>query len=388
LESSQLLHPELFLQCQILTKRVFSGKMLIDYRNRLREDMNKAVRKSTSSAPPHPRIRDVAKHAGVSTATVSHILNGTRQVSDETRAQVLASVRELGYRPSAIARSLRTRTTGTIGILVSDISNPFSTAVVRAIEDVANENGHNVILCNTDESEAKAEKYLNLLLSKRVDGLILAPTGRLGSCVEMFLATGTPVVLIDRLVDGVALPYVGVDNIEGARTAVEHLIEDGHRRIGVITGLPNVSSSLERLKGYELALQAHGIDLAPDLVRTGHSNVQGGIQAACDLLRLEIPPTAIFTTNNLMTLGSLIAFRKLKVRCPEQIAILGFDDHEWAEIFSPPVSVVRQPMYEIGSTAARLLQRAIKGEQLSAEKHLLPTELVIRNSCRQNGHAS
>jgi LacI family transcriptional regulator len=347
--------------------------------------MSKSVRRSTPSS--QPRIRDVAKHSGVSTATVSHILNGTRQVADATRAKVLASVSHLGYRPSAIARSLRTKTTGTIGILVSDISNPFSTAVVRGIEDVASENGHNVILCNTDESEAKAERYLSLLLSKRVDGLILAPTGRLTSCLEMFLAMGTPVVLIDRLAEGVDLPYVGVDNVESARLAVEHLIDDGHRRIGILTGLPNVSTSVDRLKGYELALHAHGIEISPDLVKRGHSNVQLGIQAACDILRMQTPPTAIFTTNNLMTLGCLIAFRSMGVQCPERVAILGFDDHEWAQIFSPAVTVVRQPMYEIGSTAARLLQRALKGERLAPERHLLPSQLVLRNSCKTGGHA-
>ena len=347
--------------------------------------MSNNLRKKSQSGT-QTSIRDVAKRAGVSTATVSHILNGTRGVADETRAKVLSAVHDLGYRPSAIARSLRTKSTGTLGIIVSDISNPFSTAVVRGIEDVARENSHNVILCNTDESEARADHYLKVLLSKRVDGLILAPTGRLTSSLEMFSATGTPLILIDRLADGIALPYVGVDNVAGARGAVEHLIADGHRRIGVISGLPNVSTSSDRMKGYCLAFQSNGLDVISDYIHTGYSSVQGSLRVACDLIRMPKPPTAIFTTNNLMTLGALIAFQNLGVHCPNDIAILGFDDHDWAEIFSPPVSVVRQPMYEIGSTAARLLFRAIQGESLPPEKHLLQTELIIRGSCKPGGH--
>ena len=191
--------------------------------------------------------------------------------------------------------------------MISDISNPFSTAVVRGAEDVANENGYNTILCNTDESEAKAENYLGLLMAKHVDGLLLAPTGRLTACLETFLATRTPIVLIDRLLDGVSLPFVGVDNIRGARAAVEHLIGDGHRQIGVIGGLPNVSTSIDRLKGYQQALAAAHIESDPNFVLVGHSNVQGGIQAACDFLRRREHQTAIFNTNNLMTLGTMIA---------------------------------------------------------------------------------
>ena len=350
--------------------------------------MKRIQHKSIRTGVQQPRIRDVAELAGVSTATVSHILNGTRDVAEETRARVLSAVRTLGYRPSAIARSLRTKNTGTLGIMISDISNPFSTAVVRGAEDVANENGYNTILCNTDESEAKAENYLGLLMAKHVDGLLLAPTGRLTACLETFLATRTPIVLIDRLLDGVSLPFVGVDNIRGARAAVEHLIGDGHRQICVIGGLPNVSTSIDRLKGYQQALAAAHIESDPNFVLVGHSNVQGGIQAACDFLRRREHPTAIFTTNNLMTLGTLIAFQRLGVCCPDEIAILGFDDHDWAEIFAPPISVVRQQMYEIGSTATRLLLRAIQGESLPAESHLLQTELIVRDSCKPGGHAS
>ena len=332
------------------------------------------------------RIRDVAKRAGVSTATVSHVLNGTRSTSEATRARVLEIVRELGYHPSAVARGLRTKSTGTLGVVLSDIRNPFFTAVVRGIEDVAQADGLNLIVCNSDEDEKKAETYLRLLLAKRVEGLVLAPTGRANELLEPFLAMGIPVVLIDRTAPGLALPFVGVDNVQGAREAVAHLLEDGHRRIGIVAGLPTVSTSADRLKGYRLALRDRGLPADDSLVREGHSSVEGGEAAALDLLAQAQRPTALFTTNNFMTLGALKACAQLRLRCPDDVALCGFDDHEWAEIFSPALTVVRQPTYEIGTTAARLLARASHGETLAAEAVLLKTRLIIRASCSPGGH--
>jgi LacI family transcriptional regulator len=332
------------------------------------------------------RICDVAKRAGVSTATVSHVLNGTRPTAEVTRTRVLEIVRELGYHPSAVARGLRTKSTGTLGVVLSDIRNPFFTALVRGIEDVAQANGLNLIVCNSDEDEAKAETYLRLLLAKRVEGLVFTPTGRANVLLEPFLAMGIPVILIDRVAPDLTLPFVGVDNVQGAREAVAHLLEDGHRRIGVVAGLPTVSTSTHRLEGYKLALADYGLAADSALIREGHSSVQGGEEATGDLLALAQRPTALFTTNNLMTLGALKACAQLRLRCPDDVALCGFDDHEWAEIFSPPLTVVRQPTYEIGTTAAQLLARAIRGEALPAETILLKTRLIIRASCRPGGH--
>ncbi len=331
------------------------------------------------------RIRDVAERAQVSTATVSHVLNGTRTVTDSTRDRVLTAIRELNYHPSAVARSLKTQSTYTLGVMVSDITNPFSTAVVRGIEDVASANGFNLILCNTDENEDKAEAYVRLLLARRVDGLVLAPTGRSSDLLERFREMA-PIVVIDRADPGMTLPFVGVDNVAGARKAVNHLVDDGHTRIGIVAGLPAVSTSAQRLEGYRLALARRGMAADPDLERTGQSTVEGGEQAAVELLSLAERPTALFTTNNFMTLGALRACARLGLRCPDDVAILGFDDHEWAPLFTPPLSVVRQPTYEIGTTAAALLLRAIAGERLSTEPRLLNTTLLIRESCRRGGH--
>lgn len=318
---------------------------------------------------------------------MSHILNGTRATAEPTRARVLTAVRELGYHPSAIARSLKTKSTGTLGVVLSDITNPFFTAVVRGIEDVANANGFNLIVCNSDEQEQKAETYLRLLLAKRVEGLILAPTGQAPDLLEPFLAMRIPVILIDRVSPGVMLPFVGVDNVQGAQEAVAHLIDDGHRRVGVVAGLTAVSTSADRLRGYRQALAAHGLVADPSLIREGQSSVQGGEEATMNLLSLRDPPTAIFTTNNLMTLGALKAFARLRVQCPDEVSLCGFDDHEWAAIFSPPLTVVRQPTYEIGTTAGHALVRAIRGEDLAPLPTLLKTSLVVRASCRPGGHA-
>lgn len=336
--------------------------------------------------PRTVQIRDVASHAGVSTATVSHVLNGTRVVSDATRARVLASARHLAYHPSAIARSLKTKATGTLGVLVSDISNPFSTGVVRGIENVASANGYNVILCNTDELEEKANTYLNLLLAKRVEGLIVAPIGGTAGFAERFLAVGTTIVLIDRRIEGSDLPFVGTANVDAARDAVTHLVQDGHRRIGMIAGLTRVSTSVERMEGYRRALLEYGIAVEKRLVRTGHSTVDGGAAAARELLEQDDPPSALFTTNNLMTLGALKMFAELGLRCPDEISLVGFDDHEWAGIFSPPLTVVRQPTHEIGTAAADLLIELIRTPAKAPRSIVLPSTLIVRGSCRPGGH--
>jgi DNA-binding LacI/PurR family transcriptional regulator len=251
---------------------------------------------------------------------------------------------------------------------------------------VAQANSLNLIVCNSDEDEEKAEAYLRLLLAKRVEGLVFTPTGRANVLLEPFLAMGIPVILIDRIAPGLTLPFVGVDNVQGAREAVAHLLEDGHGRIGVVAGLSTVSTSAHRLEGYRLALADYGLPVDSALIREGHSSVQGGEEAAADLLASAQRPTALFTTNNLMTLGALKACARLGLRCPDDVALCGFDDHEWAEIFSPPLTVVRQPTYEIGTTAARLLARAIHGEAVPAEAVLLKARLIIRASCRSGGH--
>lgn len=324
-------------------------------------------------------IATVALRAGVSKATVSHVLNGTRFVSEPTSERVRAAIDELGYHPSDVARSLKTNRTTTIAALVSDISNPFFTAVVRGIEDGLNENDYQLILCNTDEDPAKEDRYLRAMLAKRVDGLLVAPVGHSDSFLRV-IAQHIPTLCVDRGTPDLELPVIGVDNKAAAREAVAHLVGHGHRRIGAIVGLPNVSTSRDRLRGYERALNDAGIPFDPALVDKGNSKVDGGTTGAQQLLSLPEPPSAIFASNNLMTLGVLKALDSLGRRCPDDVAVIGFDDHDWAGHFTPPLTVVRQPTYELGKAAAGLLLRVIGGEAIG---HVEPmrAELVVRRSC-------
>lgn len=328
-------------------------------------------------------IATVARRAGVSKATVSHVVNQTRFVSAATKSRVRAAIDELGYHPSGVARSLKTQRTTTIAVLVSDISNPFFTAVVRGIEDGLSENDHQMFLCNTDEDAGKEDHYLRAMLAKRVDGLLIAPVGR----PEGFLGVierHIPTLCIDRGTPDIELPVVGIDNEAAARDAVGHLIEHGHRRIAAIIGLPSVSTSRDRLAGYQRALRDAGIDPQDELVRQGSSKAEGGTAAARDLLARGPRPTAIFASNNLMTLGVLRALDELGLRCPEDVAVVGFDDHDWAPYFTPALTVVRQPTYELGRVAAALLLRAIGGERID-RVDLMRADLVVRASCGAHG---
>lgn len=329
----------------------------------------------------------MAELAEVSTATVSHVINGTRVVAPETATRVHQAMRQLKYHPSAIARSLVTRTTSTLGLMVADITNPYSTALVRGVEDVASGSGFNIILCNTDEREDKAIAYARVLLEKRIDGLILAPTGRTLPFIQAFAALSIPIILVDRRASDATLPLVGIDNIAAAQNAVRHLIADGHQRIGSVSGPLAVSTDIDRVEGYRRALAEAGIGPCDELIRSsqGPPTPADGEAGTRELLALPEPPTAVIATNSLVMAGVLAACSDLGVSCPDDLAVIGFDDHEWAPIFTPPLTVVRQPTYEIGATAAALLLNAIAGEPVP-DVVLLEARLVVRASCRIGGH--
>lgn len=306
-------------------------------------------------------------------------MNGTRFVSPSTVTRVRAAIDELGYVPSGPARSLRTRSTTTIAVAISDISNPFFTTIVRGIEDGLNDQHYQLILCNTDEDPAKEDRYLRSLLGKRVDGLIIAPVGHASALLQK-VWTHVPTLLIDRRSPNVNAPLITVDNERAARLAVDHLIGHGHRRIAAIVGLPQVSTSADRLAGYHRALRDAGLPVDPNLVRTGNSKIDGGFAAANELLRLEPSPTAIFASNNLMTLGVIKALTSARLRCPEDVALVGFDDHDWASEFTPPLTVVRQPTYDFGRAAAATILRLVRG-QAAEDLPPMTAELVVRGSC-------
>lgn len=328
-----------------------------------------------------PTLHDVARAAGVSTATVSATINKTAYVSPALQERVRKAIEEVGYHPDAIARSLKTRTTKTLGLLISDISNPFFTSVIRGIEDVATPQGYMLLLCNTDERLEKEQAYLRLLRSRRVDGVIMAPVGGVEDYGDLRSAVGAPVVFIDRRVP-VQADAVAVDNTQGARDVVRYLVSLGHRRIGVIAGLPKISTSEERLAGYHQALAEAGIALEPDLLKVGYSRLEGGHEAARQLLALTKRPTAIFATNNLMTIGLMRAVAERGLQCPADISVACFDDFDWASVFHPRLTTVAQPTYEMGERAAELLLSRVGGSGGEEPlKVVLAPTLVIRDSC-------
>ena len=331
-----------------------------------------------------PGIRDVAWRAGVSTATVSHVLNGTRAVRDGTRARVLAAVRDLGYLPNGIARSLTTRRTMTVGVLISNISNDFFAEVIRGVESVLTPAAYSYILCNTDGDPAKERQYLDLLLTRRVDGVIAAPAAAPWPHLAQFQELGVPVVYVDRTFPDLAGPAITLDNEGGAYKGVRHLLEDGHRSVGILAGMMDMPSMAARLAGYRRALREFGLpDAAASAVPSAHS-VEAAVEAALALLRGPHRPAAVFCANNVLAVGALQALRRLGLRCPDDVGLLAFDDHPWASVADPPLSVVRQPSREMGQLAAETLLACLGGAaevERASTSTVLPTTLVVRQSC-------
>lgn len=328
-------------------------------------------------------IQDVAQHAGVSIATVSRVLNGTTYVNEEVAARVRAAVKELQYQPSRAAQALRANRSKIIGLLISDIQNPFFTGLIRGVEDVANRNGYSLILCNSDENPRKEHQYIEVLCAERVAGAIVVPTSENPPKLRLFREHEIPFISVDRRVKDRSTDAVLIDNVRGAYEAVMHLIANGYRRIGVITGPVGTTTGRERLEGYRKALREANIVVDPALERVDDFKGEGGRKCAHALLDLEQPVDALFTTNNLMTLGALEAIHERHLRIPEDIAIVGFDEMPWAALSGVSLTTVTQPVYELGSTAAlRLFQRLQDPTAFSKQEIILTPTLQVRDSTR------
>lgn len=300
-------------------------------------------------------IRDVAQLAGVSTATVSHVLNNTRSVSEAAKDRVFAAMEQLNYHPNAVARSLRVSETLTIGLIVPDVEIPFFARVARCIEAAANEVGYNVILCNSGWSLAQELRYLDNLLARRVDGLICISLSMTSEHVAPLLKRHTPVVWFEQTRSGRGFDAVVIDNMKGAYQATTHLIEQGHRRIGCILGLPNSQLTIDRLAGYRRALKDAGVPFDKTLLRQGDYTAPTGLAAAHQLLELPEPPTAIFAYNDLMALGAIQAINERGLRVPDNVAMIGFDGIALTEHTCPPLSTVEQPIPEMSRLALTML---------------------------------
>jgi LacI family transcriptional regulator/LacI family repressor for deo operon, udp, cdd, tsx, nupC, and nupG len=327
-------------------------------------------------------LQEVAERAKVSIATVSRVLNKSDKVVPETRATVEQALRELGYRPSRVARRLRMKDghAHLVGLIIPDIQNPFYAEIARGVEDAAYAREYALLLCNSDESLEKERFYLGVMQSESVDGVVLPPFDDTDQAVVELVKTGMPVVCVDRSLAKTKTDLVEVDNYQGALDAVNHLLNKGHKQIGLIEGRVDVSTSRERRRGYLDALAARNLSPRKELMRAGDFKQESGRILANELLDLRRPPTALFVCNNLMTVGALAAFHQRGLRVPDDVALVGFDDLPWAEALDPPPTVVRQPAYEVGRQAMELLLKRINEPDRPPVTVRLVPELVVRRS--------
>jgi DNA-binding LacI/PurR family transcriptional regulator len=293
---------------------------------------------------------------------------------------VREAVHALDYHPNRVARNLRRRATRTIGVIISDIQNPFFTSVVRGIEDVLQAADYTLLLGNSDENRKREQLYLATLRSEGTAGIIFAPSTVDADEYRQVTNAGVPLVAIDRELPSLPIDIVVVDNRGGARAAVTHLVDLGHRRIGFVGGPRQISTAIERLRGYEEALAVGGIDLIPNLVCYADFRQSGGHDAMHSLLQQPELPTAVFVANNLMTLGAIQAIQEQGLRIPDDIAVVGFDDMDWAPSLQPPLTAVAQPTYEMGATAARLLLERLAEPERPPRHIVLATRLMVRAS--------
>jgi LacI family transcriptional regulator len=326
-------------------------------------------------------INDVATRAGVSKTTVSHVINNTRFVEEDTKQRVLRVISEIGYYPSLAARSLTTNRTGIIGLIVSDATNTFFGDVLRGVEDVLQPKNYSILVCNTDEILERENHYIDTLLRQRVDGIIAAATSQKWEALNQADEQHTPVIFLDRAYESLEGPYIGVNNNQGAYSGTKHLIECGHTKIGILAGFQRLSTMRERLEGFRQALQDHKIDLPDEWVIESPLGIEPGREAALKILSLPIRPSALFVNNNLLVLGALLALQDLGLCCPENISLVGFDDHPWSAVSYPPLTVVKQPSRRLGQVAAETMLSLINGIQPLEKRVILDCELVVRKSC-------
>lgn len=323
------------------------------------------------------QISDVARAAGASPATVSRVMNGSAGVNAELKERVLRAARELGYVPFSSARILRRQQAPVWAAIVTDIENPFFTAVVRGAEDVARSSQRRLVLCNSDEDTEREAAYIDVAVAERMAGVIIAVAAARDSSLQRLIDQQIPVVAIDRPA-GPQIDAVLVDNRLGAEEATRHLLENGSRRIACITGPSRVETANERLAGYKKGLAAAGVAVDADLIRRADYKETGGHEAALSLLGARKPPDALFVANSPMAAGALRAIREVGLSCPKDVALVAFDDAPWSSLTTPSLTVVAQPAYEIGRVAAELLASA--GAARSARTVVLKPRLIVRES--------
>jgi LacI family transcriptional regulator len=329
-------------------------------------------------------IKEVAREARVSIGTVSNVITGSVPVSPQRRERVLTAIEKLRYHPDHVARSLKLQRTKMLGMVISDITNPFFSQMVRGAEDAALESNYLILTFNTDDRIDREKQVLSVLRSRRVDGILLvvAPDVEPRSHIAETLKRGVPVVCLDRVPPGVSVDSVSVDNEKGARDGVRHLLALGHKRIGIITGSLALQTAQQRLQGYKEALAEAGVRVRPEWIREGDFHTESGYRKGRELLMARERPTALFISNGLMAIGVLKALAELGLSCPRDIALTAFDDLPLTEVFKPHLTAVAQPAYSIGYKGAHLLIQRIEGGDTrhSPVAIRFPTELKVRES--------
>lgn len=325
-------------------------------------------------------IKDVADRAGVSVASVSRVLNASKPVADGTRRRVLAAAEALHYSIDQRARALRRRKSGTLGLIVSDVGNPYFPEVIAAIEAVAYQSGHDLFLCNSDEDTERERFYVRAMMAQRIGGIIIVPVSLSVVPLAPALRNNVPIVCLDRCVDDASLDSVTIDNRAGGALAADALLDRGHRRIAAIVAT-RTTPGQDRLAGFERRLAERGVPLAAALVRDGEYKQAGGYRAARSLFALRERPTAVFVANHPMTLGALHAAREAGLAVPRDLSLVAFDDTAWATFLNPPLTTISQPTHELGAAAARLLIDRVEERYGGAARSvILAPELMQRDS--------
>lgn len=327
-----------------------------------------------------PTIREVAQKAQVSYTTVSHVINNTRFVTEETRQRVLAAMAELSYRPNTLARALRRGETCTLGLILPDSANPFFAEVGRSIEEAAFEKGYNIILCNSEGNKDKELRYVKVLSEKQMDGIIFMATGDETSSLHSLLEQDIPIVVVDRELPEIEMDLVLTNNWEGGYLATQHLIDLGHRRIACIAGPSFLTPSAQRVTGYRQALLDSGLEYNENLVVQGDFHPQTGWQGAQQLLMLPEPPSAIFVCNDMMAIGVLSLAAAFGIRIPDELSVVGFDNIDLSAYTIPPLTTYAQPKTLLGQSAVSLLLERIQDRELPARRVVLTGKLVVRKS--------
>jgi LacI family transcriptional regulator len=330
-------------------------------------------------------MKQVAEKAGVSTSTVSHVINNTRVVSADVRERVLSIIAEVRYFPSAVARSLKNDKTHTIGMMVPNNSNPYFAELIHGIEDAAFKLGYNVILCNAYDDSKKQAAYLRVLMEKRIDGLILVASGADDELALLLREQPVPIVLVDREVAGVEADFIEADHETGGYLATRYLLELGHTEIACVSGPTELPPSRDRVVGYLRALKEAGLKFRLDYLVRSDFTSEGGFLAFQQLLALKKRPTAIFASNDVMAIGGICAASEARVRIPQDLSVIGYDDIALASYSTPRLTTMAQPKYEMGQLVTTVLLERIMGGHLPLRRELLQTALMVRQSTARLG---